>query len=292
MDLEREAFRELTYPEVPWFDYGAVLVHGLDLSDGSDTDEFVVGLCGSLPPALTFPFGTGTPLLTEWGRKVLVSIVGDDLAFREVVLGKAVDLEWADWPRDADEPLVYPASGEPSDYILDAEHSLDVASAIGKLWAPVARHTCSYGEDDAFLRAGAEAQVYSLECRGDASLIFGLAAADEICRALPRCVVSDPVPPEPPPIPIWAPRPPTPRGPACQVPTSEGFYVLWSQTSDWNCSLRVERRRGALRAENPRSESWRRLRVSSSVFSEYTWEGPFVDMAAASRIRTDHDSAP
>jgi hypothetical protein len=56
------------------------------------------------------------------------------LSFRPVIKKHIVEVDWTAWDLNTDEPLYYPDSGEPEDYILAGQHSDSIANGMGNLW--------------------------------------------------------------------------------------------------------------------------------------------------------------
>jgi hypothetical protein len=52
-----------------------------------------------------------------------------------------IELPWETWDLKADEPAMFPESGEPEDYILGKPHSPNAAAALGELWEIVVPST-------------------------------------------------------------------------------------------------------------------------------------------------------
>lgn len=115
-----------------WRDYAAILRHGVVARADRIDGRLVVERSGPFVPAISFP-SSANVVLTEQSKVALAQAV-PQLEFRQVILGKAVLLDWQEWPADAEEPAQYPSSGEPEDYLSEHPHDPALADRIGPLW--------------------------------------------------------------------------------------------------------------------------------------------------------------
>jgi hypothetical protein len=130
---EGMAIRILEPPESPWGDYGNILRHGMSSHLGRSS-EGLVQLESTAPfvPPITFP-GFEIVVTDEFRGKLATSTLSG-FGFEAVHKARIVDLRWHTWDPDTEEPTEFPASGEPEDYILEREHSLALAAAMGPMW--------------------------------------------------------------------------------------------------------------------------------------------------------------
>ena len=127
------AIRILERPDSPWGDYGDILWHGMASHPGVTPEELIdLERTGPYVPPISFP---GFEIVvTEECRQRLEASGLKGLAFKPVRKARIVELVWHTWDLAAEDPLEYPESGEPEDYILEREHSPALAEAIGPLW--------------------------------------------------------------------------------------------------------------------------------------------------------------
>ena len=118
--------------EHSWGDYGNTLLQGQATRD-EVTGLLQIQRTGPFVPPISFP-GLREIVVTEDFRAQLEASGLTGFSFRPVVKQHIVDLDWQKWDKNADDPKVYPRSGEPEDYILERKHSPKTASKMPVLW--------------------------------------------------------------------------------------------------------------------------------------------------------------
>ncbi len=118
----------------PWGDYGDILVHGMADAQGRAADGALeLERAGPFVPPITFP-GIPAIVVSDDFRKQLEPSGLTGFTFRPVRKARIVLLKWHAWDQDTPEPLEFPDSGEPEDYVLQKPHDPKVAEAMGPLW--------------------------------------------------------------------------------------------------------------------------------------------------------------
>jgi hypothetical protein len=118
----------------PWGDYRDVLVNGLaETTEGVGTHFISVSRTGPYVPPVTQPFGL--IIVTDDFRRELEASPLTGFDFVEVQYRKLVRLDWQAWNADANEPMCYPETGEPEDYILEGSHDPTLLAQMPRLWA-------------------------------------------------------------------------------------------------------------------------------------------------------------
>jgi hypothetical protein len=125
-------FYKLEAPEVPWGDYGAILAHGMTAHLPEVGGLLQLERTGPYVPPITFPAGSDI-VVTAAARTLLEASGLTGFDFRRVIKARIVRSAWETWDRSAPEPLEYPESGEPEDYILGRPHDEVLAEALGEL---------------------------------------------------------------------------------------------------------------------------------------------------------------
>ena len=134
----REVFR-IGGGEVPWGDYGRILVHGMTAHLGREKTEngrLQLERTGPFVPPITFP-GIGDIVVTDEMKQAMEKAGFRGVSFHPVFKVHFVEVPWHTWDLESDDPEFYPEEGEPEGYILDKEHSPKVADAVGDLWEVV-----------------------------------------------------------------------------------------------------------------------------------------------------------
>jgi hypothetical protein len=134
MDVAMSAYYELQSGAAPWGDYGDILWNGFtEESQERGQAVMLVSRTGPFVPPITRPFGC--VLVTEEFRQKLSAERFSGLSFEPVIYRKVVPIAWEKWDLNAQEPLFYPESGEPEDYLLDGAHDEQLAATMPRLWA-------------------------------------------------------------------------------------------------------------------------------------------------------------
>ncbi len=127
-------------PEGPWGDYGAILASGMTGHLGREDGLLQLERTGPFVPPISI---THAIIVTE-SFKAKLEISGlTGFTFQPVIKKHIVHLEWENWDKEAEDPPVYPETGEPEDYILLQPHSPSVADSMGPLWEMLLRRTIS-----------------------------------------------------------------------------------------------------------------------------------------------------
>lgn len=123
-------FYSLERPVVAWGDYGDILHHGMAWHD-EQSGLLQLERTGVFVPAITFP-GLPGIVVTDSFRIALETSTLTGFSFRSLIKRHIVDLDWSEWK--SEEPDFYPESGEPEDYIYEAQHSPEMAEQMPELW--------------------------------------------------------------------------------------------------------------------------------------------------------------
>lgn len=118
----------------PWGDYGYILWNGLANERREDGKiNVVVSRSGPFVPPITRP--SGRILVTDEFRQKLSAEQFSGLSFAPVTYSKVVRIAWEEWDAKAQEPAVYPATGEPESYLLAGAHDERLLATMPTLWA-------------------------------------------------------------------------------------------------------------------------------------------------------------
>lgn len=124
----------LTSARQPWGDYGDLLAYGMTAHLGrNEAGEVRLEHTAPFMPSF-FLTGISDVVMTDAVKHELDAsgLVGYEL--RRVQLARIVQLDWRSWDLGAEDPVEYPASGEPEDYILDRPHDERLAKSVGQMW--------------------------------------------------------------------------------------------------------------------------------------------------------------
>jgi len=118
--------------EPPWGDYGDALLNGQANRDDV-TGLLQLQRTGPFIPPISFP-GVGKIVVTDDFRVQLEASGLIGFSFRPAVKHHIVNLDWRKWNKYAQEPKIYPRSGEPEDYFLARKHYAKIADEMPVLW--------------------------------------------------------------------------------------------------------------------------------------------------------------
>ncbi len=130
-------FFSLERPVIAWGDYGDILHHGMASRD-EQSGLLKLERAGTFAPPISFP-GINDIVVTDLFRLALETSNLTGFSFRPVIKHHIVDLDWSKWK--SEEPNFYPESGEPEDYILEAQHSPETAEQMPEFWELVVKET-------------------------------------------------------------------------------------------------------------------------------------------------------
>jgi hypothetical protein len=134
MVFSMSAYYGLESGKAPWGDYGHILWNGFtEKSQECDQPTTLVSRTGPFVPPITLPFGC--VLATDDFRQKLLAEKFSGLSFEPVRYRKVVRIAWEQWDTNAQDPMFYPGTGEPEDYLLDGAHDEQLAASMPKLWA-------------------------------------------------------------------------------------------------------------------------------------------------------------
>lgn len=123
---------------LPWGDYGDILLSGMTSHLGRDHGMLQLERTGPFVPPIAITGidarGYSQIMVTDAHKSLLEATNLTGLRFLPVIKKHIVHLEWQRWDRTAGEPLEYPESGEPEDYILARRHDQALADQMGALW--------------------------------------------------------------------------------------------------------------------------------------------------------------
>ncbi|UIR56393.1 hypothetical protein LZQ00_00890 [Sphingobacterium sp. SRCM116780] len=118
--------------KMPWGDYGNTLLVGYAFPDENDETKILIERTGPFVPPVYY-----------WSDYLLISNImkqkleQSDLKgfdYQKTFFHKVVDIDWTNWDLEADKPKLYPAGGEPENYIFTRKHNPDIANKMKPIW--------------------------------------------------------------------------------------------------------------------------------------------------------------
>lgn len=150
--------------ETNWGDYGSILVSGMTAHLERENNLLQLERTGPYVPPLVNSGLWDIVVTDRVKRNLEVSgLIG--LSFRPVIKKHIVEIDWTAWDFNADEPLYYPDSGEPEDYILTGKHSDSIADGIGDLWELITPTRGTFN-NETFIDGDSRDDVFKADNRG------------------------------------------------------------------------------------------------------------------------------
>jgi hypothetical protein len=133
MAIEQSRIYTLHASHMPWGDYGDILLSGMTSHLERHEGFLQLERTGPFVPPIFLP-GIADIVVTDDFKHLLEGSGLTGFTFQPVIKKHIVVLEWEKWDKESEEPLEYPSTGEPEDYILERAHSPELAQQIGDLW--------------------------------------------------------------------------------------------------------------------------------------------------------------
>lgn len=126
-------FYRMETPNVPWGDYGSILIQGMTSSSARDADSLEIRRTGPFVPPISFP-GLGCVVVTDAVRLKLEASDLTGFSFVPAIKKVIVPIDWHEWDLLSRVAPFYPEEGEPEAYISGEDHSPELASRMPALW--------------------------------------------------------------------------------------------------------------------------------------------------------------
>ncbi len=118
--------------KMPWGDYGNTLFTGFAYPDENNDEIICIERAGPFVPAIYKKWDM--ILVSESTRQKLEKSDLKGIQFINTTFKKIVDIDWQNWDLEADKPKIYPAGGEPENYISTRKHNAEIAEKMEAIW--------------------------------------------------------------------------------------------------------------------------------------------------------------
>ncbi|AZA98269.1 hypothetical protein EG359_01025 [Chryseobacterium joostei] len=117
---------------MPWGDYGNTLFTGFAYPDENNDEIIYIERAGPFVPAIYKKWDM--ILVSESTRQKLEKSDLKGIQFINTTFKKIVDIDWQNWDLEAEKPRIYPAGGEPENYIFTRKHNAEIAKKMEAIW--------------------------------------------------------------------------------------------------------------------------------------------------------------
>jgi hypothetical protein len=156
---------QLKNKKAPWGDYGELLLAGMTMHKERKNGLLQVERTGPYVPPMIVS-GLWDIIVTDKIKAELDLAGLQGIKFAPTLKTRIVLIDWTTWNFENDEPLFYPDSGEPEDYILGKPHSAELSGQIGLLWELVIHKSGHYSDNGDFTPGPLSFDIFMPENRG------------------------------------------------------------------------------------------------------------------------------
>ncbi len=150
--------------ETNWGDFGSLLVSGMVFHLERLNGLLQIERSGPYVPPL-IDSGLGNIIVRDDVKRMLEASGLSGIEYKPVIKKHIVEIHWDKWDLQSEEPPYCPESGEPEDYILDAEHSEIISAQIGDLWELIIPETGTF-RNNLFVEFGPPADIFKADNKG------------------------------------------------------------------------------------------------------------------------------
>jgi len=158
-------FYRLTNKEMPWGDYGRILLTGmtghLDRQDGLLQLEHT----GPFLPSMIIS-GIDDLLVDDTTKIKIEQSELRGFEFLPVIKRHISIVDWTTWDYNSEDPNFYPDNGEPENYILELPHSQTLADEMKNVWEVVCKVNGKFSDSKTFNRGKLDLDIMRTENYG------------------------------------------------------------------------------------------------------------------------------
>jgi hypothetical protein len=136
--------------EIPWGDYGDILLSGIIVHPNNANDNLQYKRTGPFQPNIIIA-GLDNLLVTESTKQKIEASNLKGFNFKPVVKQHISIVDWTNWNLKNEHPDFYPTNNDPENYILDLPHSQQLANKMENVWEVIVEQNGVFVDSKTFI---------------------------------------------------------------------------------------------------------------------------------------------
>jgi hypothetical protein len=158
-------FYRLTYKEMPWGDYGDILLTGMTSHLDRHKGLLQYERTGPFQPDIIIS-GLGDLLVTDSIKKRIETSNLKGFEFKPVIKRHISIVDWTTWNLESEDPEFYPDNGEPENYILGLPHSQELADKMENVWEVITDENVTFINSGTYNQGNKDIDIMRTENSG------------------------------------------------------------------------------------------------------------------------------
>jgi hypothetical protein len=158
-------FYRLTYKEMPWGDYGDILLTGMTSHLDRHNGLLQYERTGPFQPDIIIS-GLDDLLVTDSVKKKIETSNLKGFEFKPVIKRHISIVDWTTWNLESEDPEFYPDNGEPENYVLSLPHSQELADKMENVWEVIADENGTFINSRTYKQGNKEIDIMRTENSG------------------------------------------------------------------------------------------------------------------------------
>jgi hypothetical protein len=158
-------FYRLTNKEMPWGDYGDILLTGMTSHLDRQNGMLQYERTGHFQPDIVIS-GLEDLLVTDSIKKKIEFSDLKGFQFKPVIKRHISFVDWTTWNLEKEDPEFYPDNGEPENYILTLPHSQQLADKMENVWEVIAEENGAFLDSQTYKQGDKKIDIMRTENSG------------------------------------------------------------------------------------------------------------------------------